>query len=322
MPAPPPENLHETPLAPSLGRLSALAIVVGAVIGSGIFIIPNTVADQTGGHLGLILGLWLACGLVSLCGALTLAELASMLPKAGGTYIYLREAYGRPVAFLWGWAEFWVIRSGGIAALAAGMMISLRFLVLDLTGVQLSRTSEACGAAVVILLLGIINGLGTHFGGLVQQVTTYFKVGFVALLAALPLLALAGEPVQQASWLPPAQAVEQSAFWLGIGGALFAIMWAYDGWGNLGVVAEDLHEPSRTIPVALIGGVIALTVLYTLVNLAYHLTWSATQIAGSGAPGVEVGAVLLGHLGLSSELGRAVMNGVARVAVSEKRSRP
>jgi APA family basic amino acid/polyamine antiporter len=312
--APDSENRY-TPLVPTLSAWTALAIVVGAVIGSGIFIKPRDIATQLEGHLGLIVTLWVVCGIVNLCGALSLAELACMHPRAGGTYIYLREAYGKLAAFLWGWAELWVIRSGSIAAMAAGMMISMRFIMLGLTEEPLSPQAEALGAALVIGLLGTINAIGTRLGGRVQEATTYFKIAFVAILAALPLLALGREPVAQPSAFPDPSVLSTSGFWTALGISLFAVMWTYDGWGNLGVVAEDLHKPERSIPTALIGGVLLLTVLYTLVNIAYHLTWPWQSIAASPAPGVEVGAVLLSYLGLTPRVGTIIMNGVLLVSV-------
>ncbi len=106
-------------LTPVLGLFSAVTLVVGEVIGSGIFLKPATVDSTIGGYVGLILALWVLCGLVNLCGALALAELAAMFPQEGGTYVFLREAYGRLWSFLWCWTEFWVIRTGAIAALAA-----------------------------------------------------------------------------------------------------------------------------------------------------------------------------------------------------------
>src|SRR4051812_23509717 len=119
-PARPPDSLPAV-----LGLFSAITIVVGEVIGSGVFLKPNIIARETGGYVLLILSLWVICGLINLCGALAQAELASMLPHAGGTYVFLREAYGRLWGFLWCWGEFWVMRSGAIAALGTALAITL-----------------------------------------------------------------------------------------------------------------------------------------------------------------------------------------------------
>ena len=128
-PSPSSPQHHPTQLPAVLGLVAAFAIVVGEVIGSGIFLKPNQIAQATGGYVGLILSLWVVCGLISLCGALTLAELSAMLPHAGGTYIFLRDAYGKIWGFLWCWAEFWVIRSGAIAALATAVGLSIVNLI-------------------------------------------------------------------------------------------------------------------------------------------------------------------------------------------------
>lgn len=269
---------HAT-LRPVLGPFAAAAIVVGGVIGSGIFLKPQEIAATTGGFLGFILLLWAVCGLVNLCGALALAELSAMMPHAGGTYVFLREAYGRPWAFLWGWAEFWVIRSGAIAALA----VALAGIVYDMLG-QWSLVSpqeyevlfEVVFAIGTIVFLTTINILGTRWGGATQNITTIIKAGFVGFLALLPFLATGTERVDvHPLW--PSQV--DTGLLAATGAALAAIMWAYDGWGMVTVVAEEIREPSRNVPLALIGGVLFLIVLYVSANLAYHLTLPSSVIA-------------------------------------------
>lgn len=269
---------HAT-LRPVLGPFAAAAIVVGGVIGSGIFLKPQEIAATTGGFLGFILLLWAVCGLVNLCGALALAELSAMMPHAGGTYVFLREAYGRPWAFLWGWAEFWVIRSGAIAALA----VALAGIVYDMLG-QWTLVSpqehevlfEVVFAIGTIVFLTTINILGTRWGGATQNITTIIKAGFVGFLALLPFLATGTERVDvHPLW--PSQV--DTGLLAATGAALAAIMWAYDGWGMVTVVAEEIREPARNVPLALIGGVLFLIVLYVSANLAYHLTLPSSVIA-------------------------------------------
>lgn len=130
-------------LVPVLGLFSATALVVGEMIGSGIFMSPAQVARQAGPYVGVILALWLLCGLVNLCGALTLAELSAMFPQEGGTYVFLREAYGRGWSFLWCWTEFWVTRSGSIAILATYSGVNL-YAALVGAGVPIAP-KNACG---------------------------------------------------------------------------------------------------------------------------------------------------------------------------------
>lgn len=280
-----------------LGAIAAMAIVVGEVIGSGIFFKPAEVARATQGHLGVILSLWIVCGLINLCGALALAELSAMLPHTGGTYVFLREAYGRAWAFLWAWAEFWVIRTGAIAAMSVYATFSLQELVK--TGGWTFTDAEAeifrRGAAVsFIFILGSINFAGTHWGGGVQTVLTAIKVSFIIILAGLPLLALTEGPSVTNVWWP--QQMEMP-LWIGMGGALAAIMWAYDGWGNVTVVAEEVRQPERNVPRALIGGVMLLIVLYAAANLAYHLTLPWQEIAKAIIPAQAVCEKLLPGIG-------------------------
>lgn len=284
-------------MRPVLGLTTAAAVVVGAVIGSGVFMAPKTVVANVGGSLGLILLLWIGCGLVNLCGALTLAELATMFPHAGGTYVFLREAYGKACAFTWAWAEFWVMRSGSIAALAVVMTLSLLGLV-QLAGVELApaeqfwlQRSVAIGA---IVLLTAINVIGVRWGGGVQTATTVVKVLFVAFLAVLPFVAVGrAEPVAIAWW--PQETSTQLL--TGVGGALALIMFAYDGWGNVTVVAEEIRDPHRNLPLALGGGVLLLIVLYTGANLAYHITLTPDALKNADVPAVAVAERLLPNFG-------------------------
>ena len=285
-----------TKLAPVLGLVTAMALVIGQVIGSGVFYKPNVIAQSTGGFVGLILLLWVACGLVNLCGALAIPELAAMLPHAGGNYVYLREAYGRMCAFLWGWAEFWVIRSGAIAALGTAMAISLYKLWVSVGGEPPGgqQVFEKVVAISAITLCTTVNIASTVWGGAVQNLTTAIKAGFLIFLGLLPFVAASESPVAIGPLFP---AVGEVSILLSIGSALAGIMWAYDGWGQVTVVAEEIHNPQRNVPRALAGGVIALVVLYFGANLGYHLTLPSSVIAASALPAEEVTRTLLGEFG-------------------------
>jgi amino acid transporter len=255
------------------------------------------VAQHTGGYLGVILSLWVVCGLVNLCGALALAELSAMFPQSGGTYVFLRETYGRTWSFLWCWGEFWVMRTGAIAAMAVYSTYSLEQLV-SATGWRLSDAGwshfRQASAVGIIGFFGGVNIAGTHWGGRVQTLMTAIKVAFVALLGVLPFLALGeGQGVSNDWW--PSRA--EPSLWVGIGAALGAIMWAFDGWGNVTVVAEEIHNPEKNVPRALIGGVLLLIVLYFGANLAYHLTLPASQIAREMIPAQAVCEKLLPGFG-------------------------
>ncbi len=276
-----------------LGLFSVVAIVVGEVIGSGIFFKPQVIAQKTGGYVGLILSLWVICGLVNLCGALAMAELSSMFPHAGGTYVFLRESYGRLWSFLWAWAEFWVIRTGAIAALAVYMAVALEKTLVDV-GYPLVTGHQKTIAVGAIASLALISIIRTSWGGAIQTAATLLKAGFVAFLAVLPFIAIRSDPVELGQ-LWPGRA--EGSLLLGIGAAVAAIMWAYDGWGNVTVVAEEVRRPERNVPIALIVGVLILIALYTGANLAYHLTLPSSVIAANVCPAIPVFERLLPGFG-------------------------
>ena len=280
--ATPPTPLANDPhrLDKVLGVFSVVAIVIGEVIGSGIFFKPQLVAQSTGGFVGLILALWIICGLVNLCGALSMAELSAMFPHAGGTYVFLRETYGRMWSFLWAWSEFWVIRTAAIAALASYTAVALEDVARDLEWDALQDRPTTIAIAT-IALLGTINILGTRWGNRLQNVATVIKIGSILFLAILPFIALNSEPVPLGNLWPSRSEAPPV---LSIGVAIAAIMWAYDGWGNVTVIAEEVHNPSRNVPLALIVGVIVLIVLYAGANLAYHLTLPSSEIMNLKPP--------------------------------------
>jgi APA family basic amino acid/polyamine antiporter len=295
-------------LVPVLGLFSATAIVVGEMIGSGIFMSPSQVARQVGPYVGLILALWVVCGLINLCGALTLAELSAMFPQAGGTYVFLREAYGRMWSLLWCWTEFWVIRTGSIAILATYSGVNFEQALLSANvplDPQWQPLLQKAVAIGLILSFAAVNMAGALWGGRVQNVFTTVKVGFVVLLGVLPLLALRGASVDIPAHWPPR--VDQSLI-VHIGAALAAIMWAYDGWGNVTVIAEEIRQPEKAIPRALIAGVTLVTLLYFGANLAYHLTLPVAAIASEFIPAVAVAQKLLPAIGAPLILGMLMVS--------------
>jgi APA family basic amino acid/polyamine antiporter len=235
-----------------------------------------------------------------------------MMPQSGGNYLYLRESYGRIWAFLWCWAEFWVIRSGSTAALGAVSAIQAKLSLAEFGYVD-EATYEKLTAAgqsatlvpwlgrpfdlgfplAVILLLAAINIIGTLWGGAFQNITTIIKVGFVALLALLPFLTF-GEPRIYA--LPLTDEIAPGSLLGAVAFALFGIMWAYDGWGMVTVVAEEIKDPQRNIPRALSGGVVFLTLIYFGANLAYHRTMSVETLASVDNAAVPLTREYLGDL--------------------------
>lgn len=282
----------QTSLPRILGLFDATMIVVGSIIGSGIFLKVGNVdrALQDYGFLP-ILGVWVGVGIVTLCGSLALAELGAMYPMAGGPYLYLREAYGRLPAFLWGWTEFWVVRTGSIGALACATVIYFTELV------PLPVWGQALLAIAVIIGLSAVNVFSTRSGATLQNLATVAKVIFLAGLILLPLLLGKIEPAHlQPVWKAPADGATWT-FWKMIGVAMIAVLWPYDGWINLGPVAEEIKEPHRNVPRALTLGLGIVITVYVGAVLSYHLTLTTSHLAESSTVAADVFQVLFGSIG-------------------------
>lgn len=257
----------------------ATALVVGNVIGSGVFKKPGTIA-AVGAEVPLILFAWVFGGILCLLGALCYAELAVMLPRAGGMYVYLREAYGRPVAFLFGWNEFLFNRPASIAALSMIFTESLARVFewrIDLVG-------QIAVATISIAAMAWINVLGVVWGARVQAAITLVKVAFVVFVAALPfVLSLTGEVGFDAgNYQTQLKEAPETSLLAGFGVILLAVMWAYNGWDGIGPVAEEIRDPQRNIPIALFTGIAILIVLYVSANVAYHGAMTMDQMAAVG----------------------------------------
>lgn len=270
-----------------LGRFDALTVVVGSIIGSGIFLKPGLAAKELP-SIGLILGVWVVMGLVTLCGSLAMAELAAMLPAAGGPYVYLREAYGKLCAFLWGWTEFWVVRTGSLGALSAATAIYLSKVA------PLSRTAQEGVAIAIIVFLSVANGIGTRWGAALQNWTSVIKVSFLLGIIGLPFVLGRADPELLSPLLPEHF---DSTIWKGLGLAMIAVLWPYDGWINIGPVAEEIRDPQRNVPLALGLGVSLVILLYVLANVAYHVVLPLPQVAQSEAVAADFFTRLLGENG-------------------------
>jgi APA family basic amino acid/polyamine antiporter len=275
----------------ALGPATAIALVVGGVIGSGVFAKPGTIAAQ-GLGFGWIISAWVVGGVLCLLGALCFAELGAMLPRAGGPYVYLREAYGRVPAFLYGWGEIFFNRPGGVGALGTFFVVAL----LKMLGWDAGIWVQIGMIVVLIALLGWVNVLGVIWGGRVQNVTTWIKAGGVALVAVLPfvLQAVNGatvDPANYASTLTASAASQAGAdrSWImQFGAIMLAVMWAYHGWSGFTPVAEEIREPQRNIPLALLGGMGIVMLLYVSANVAYHGVLPMNELAAAGQNGANV----------------------------------
>ncbi len=256
-----------------LGPWTALCVVVGGVIGSGIFMVPAKVANYVP-NIGGIAICWIVGGLFSAAGALTMAELGAMLPRAGGPYVYIREAYGSMAAFLFGWAELLVVRAGSIGTLSAAFAVYFSQIVKPPLGVSLELWQLGM-AVLAIFAVTTINILGTTWAGKVQVVGTGIKVGALLVLIALPI----GLNRVDTRLLTPMWPTEFGLdFARGILAAMVGILWAYDGWINVTPLAEEIRDPGRNVPRALIGGMVILITLYLTMTFAYHVVLPLDEI--------------------------------------------
>jgi basic amino acid/polyamine antiporter, APA family len=276
-------------LVRGLTRTDTTALVVGTVIGTGVFIKSAIMAQDAGSPL-MVLAAWVAAGLLSLAGALSYAELGAMLPHAGGEYVYLRRSYGELAAFLFGWMRFVVAGSGSIAILGVGFATFLSAIV-PLNAVWSETTYTALGrtmhwrfgatqvvAIAAILGFAIINCLTVVVGGRVQTALTILKVGGIAVVVfGIGLLSTT------ADWGHLAPAGTQPGGVAAFGLAMLAALWAYDGWSNMPMAAGEVKDPGRNVPRALIGGMVAVMVIYCTANLAYFyaLPWADVLTSNS-----------------------------------------
>lgn len=278
-----------------LGLLDAVCIIVGSIIGSGIFLKVGNVDKQLMefGFLPIV-GVWILVGLVTLCGSLALAELGAMFPHAGGPYVYLRESYGEMTAFLWAWTEFWVVRTGSVGALACATVLYLDAWLVSIGIPPMSTPVQAMVAVTMILGLSIVNICSTRWGATVQNLATFAKVGFLSALIVLPFVLAKVEP---ANLSPMWIGGNLPHFGTALGAALIAVFWPYDGWINLGPVAEEIREPQRNIPRAMALGVMAVTVIYVGAVMSYHLVLPMAHLAESKTAAPDVFRVLFGPIG-------------------------
>jgi APA family basic amino acid/polyamine antiporter len=269
-----------------LGLWSAVAIVVGTVIGSGIFIVPQTMVKLVGTPQ-MVFVVWVVGGLLSLAGALSYAELAAAMPQAGGEYVYLNEGYGPLWGFIYGWTQSVVAKSGSIAILATGFFqyfanfwpeLDHIFLTLPIPlGAHGSALEIRYGqllAMVLIVFLAGLNYFGVKVGGDVQVAVTILKVASIALIVVVGLGW--GHPAAASRTLPLVPLTV-----LGFFAALVKSLWAYDGWNNVSMVASEIRKPQRNLPLALIWGTVSVIVIYILVNMAYFHVLSPGQVANT-----------------------------------------
>lgn len=253
---------------------SAAAAAVGLTIGSGIFRVPSTIAAESG-SVGAVALVWVLGGVISLCGALTIAELAALFPRAGGIYVYIREAYGPLPSFLFGWSWFF-IRSAASAGTALIFVAYLR------TFVPLGDVGQRVVAVALIVLVGAANYRSVRLGALIQNASTFAKV-IAILLVAAAIFALGD--AQGGALAEPLRVAPRS--WGGFGIALVAALFAYDGWIAATLIAGEVRDPGRALPRALAWGTAAIVATYLAINAAYLFALPLADLASSRAVAVS-----------------------------------
>jgi APA family basic amino acid/polyamine antiporter len=280
-----------------LGLWSAVSVLVGSTIGSGIFRVPASVADRLQ-EPGPVLLAWVVGGVIALFGALTYAELAAALPRSGGVFAYLLEGFGPLPAFLFGWSELTVIRASALGAIATILAEYLGYFI-HLTPEQIRYV-----AAAAIVFVALLNYVGVSSAAVVMNLTTVAKYGALAALALLAFTARAGS----ASHFAPAwgSGVRLSLLTT----ALIAIMWTYDGWADLSFMGGEVKDPGRTLPRALILGTTGIVIVYLLLNVAYIYAVPLPEMAGAPL----IAATVAERIPLFAGIGGWVISAVVMVS--------
>lgn len=276
-----------TELRRQLGLLDSTMINVGTIVASAIFIVPSVIASTVHASLPAIL-VWVVGGVVSLLGALSIAELGAAMPQAGGIYVYLSEAYGPVWGFLYGWSSGVVINPASIAAIALGFATYLGFFVhLGDAGVKLV-------AVVSIVALTVLNSLGVRLGAVTQNVLTLTKIGLVAALIVVGFVLPGGSAANLAPLWSGAPVGQQIA---SFGVALVAVLWAYDGWIESTYVGGEVMDPGRNLPRSMIVSTFIAIVLYCLVTASFAYVLSPAKMAVSSLVASDAAQVTLGAAG-------------------------
>jgi APA family basic amino acid/polyamine antiporter len=270
----------------SLGLVHATALVVGIIVGASIFVQPSAIAASVPDIRAVSL-VWIAAGVLTLFGALIAAELSTAFPKAGGVYVFLSEAFSPGVAYLWGWAMFWTMHTGIIAAIATVFARYVGFFVdVGDTGLRLIAIAAIVG-------LSAINYLGVKQGGVVQTTLTFVKIAAVVGITAIAFLLGPSVPIEAAA-IPPSRPPALPHSYVA---AIVAGLFAYGGWHMVTYAAEETVDPERTLPRALIIGVLIVTACYLALNAAYFHVLPHDQIGKSTRVAADAAAAVVGSGG-------------------------
>jgi APA family basic amino acid/polyamine antiporter len=284
---PPDQSPAPATYARRLGLFSGTMAVIGGIIGGGIFRTPATVAERVG-SAGLVLAAWVAGGAVALIGALCFGELGQRRPKAGGGYVYLRETWGPLAAFLYGWALLLVIATGAMAAVA----VTFANYALALAGLP-GRFTVPVAVGAIVFLSGV-NWAGVKPGAVTQNVLTLLKLGALAVLIVAGLAAVLSPAGPRAAAVP---AVGERGIIVRLGSALVPVLFTYGGWQQTNFLAEEIVEPEKNLPRALVLGVTVVVAVYLLANLVYLGVLGPAGLAASTAPAADTMRTLFGPSG-------------------------
>jgi basic amino acid/polyamine antiporter, APA family len=288
-PSPAPDRWGDR-LPRQLGLWSAVAVLIGSTIGSGIFRTPAIIAGRVPDPLPMF-GVWILGGLLALCGALTYSELAALFPRSGGVYVYIREGFGRLPAFLFGWTELLLIRASALGAIATPFAeYLLRSLGFD-PKVEPNATYVHYVAAGAIVATATLNYVGVRWSSIILNLTTGAKYGALLLLVLLAFLVGQGDFTHFGQ---VAGAVTPGLFGL----SLVSVLWAYDGWGDLSFVGGEVKDPERNMPRALVIGTLAVIGIYLLVNAAYLYLIPIGQMAQSPLVAADAAQLVVGRVGV------------------------
>src|SRR5262245_841749 len=305
-----PERGPQPELLRALGLREGIAIHLGVIIGSGIFLVPATIAGRLPA-MGPILLVWVVAGMLTFFGALSLAELSAVLPPTGGPYVYLRHSFGRIWAFLFSWNDFFINKAGSAAAIAVGFATYLGYFIpavspehafyrheWSLFGehMELAFGWNQIVAMAIIALVTFINVRGVKFGGMVMNIFTTAKVTALVGLILVVLFSGKGTSANYLPWWPEDWTSATTAMF---GLAMVSALWAYDGWIDVTLTAGEFKNPQRNVPLSLLIGTIAIIAIYLAANLAYTAVIPLREMPTSTRIAADVAQAVLGPIGAS-----------------------
>jgi APA family basic amino acid/polyamine antiporter len=291
------ENKHQ--LVRALGLLAAISIIIGNVIGTGVFLKARVMTCNLGSPTWVLIA-WIAAGFLSLAGALTYAELTSMKPEAGGEYVFLRDAFGKASSFLFGWMQIFIAKPGSQAAASVAFAIGMNDFLdkklaqtlfhTNIFGTDFEITTLQIVAIMVIIIFTTINCATVSLSGKVATVLTFVKIGLIVFVGVGAFAFVTGGDWGHYSMIASdgtcegvAESVKYGSpvytFWAGFGAAMLGALWGYDGWNNLTFVAGEVKNPNRNIPLAIIGSTILIIFLYVFVHVGYFYLLNPTEVA-------------------------------------------